>query len=135
MLNWNLIIFQWKLSAEESEKLAEQYLSQYFTFINPTKIVKILESYCDFIDHRQQLEMDNSFRISLIMHLAGAIERCLTNSQMKVDPQQLAEVIKRPSFKIIEQANDILQETLNLKLETAETYYIYELFDTEMQKH
>lgn len=121
-------------SAEESEKLAKQYLSQYFTFINPIKIVKILESYCDFIDHRQQLEMDNSFRISLIMHLAGAIERCLTNSQMKVDPKQLAEVVKKPFFKIIEQANDILQETLNLKLETAETYYIYELFDTEIQK-
>lgn len=121
-------------SPEASEKLAEKYLGQYFTFINPPKIVKVLDSYCDFIDRRSQLKINNSFRISLIMHLAGAIERCLTHSQMKTDPQQLEQVKGQPLFKVIRQANDILHETLNLKLSAAESYYIYELFDTEKQK-
>lgn len=68
------------------------------------------------------------------MHLAGAIERCLTHSQMHVEQKQIAKLQNNQLFQIITQANDILRETLNLSLTAAETYYIYQLIDTEIQK-
>ncbi|MFT9450981.1 sigma 54-interacting transcriptional regulator [Liquorilactobacillus ghanensis] len=121
-------------SPQVAEQLAEKYLGQYFTFINPAKIIKVLDSYCDFIERRQQLTLKNSFKLSLIMHLAGAIERCLTHSQMHVEQKQIAKLQNNQLFQIITQANDILRETLNLSLTAAETYYIYQLIDTEIQK-
>lgn len=121
-------------SPEATEQLAEKYLAQYFTFINPPKVIKVLDSYCDFIERRQQLSLSNSFKLSLVMHLAGAIERCLTNSQMHVEQEQISQLRKQPLFQVISQANDILRETLNLNLAAAETYYIYQLIDTEIKK-
>lgn len=117
-----------------SDELTQHYLSDYFTFINPAKVTKVLVSYCEFVARRCQLTFTNAFKISLIMHLAGAIERVLTQSQMQVDAQVLSQLKRDPLLGIVVQANDILRETLNISLSAAESYYLWQLIDTERQK-
>lgn len=123
---------------EHSERLTEEmskkYLGKYFTFINPEKMVKVLWDYCRFIDERSNAEMTNTFKISLIMHLAGTIERYLLRTEMSVDEQKLASARKEQLFPIVKQANDMLLKTLNIHLSDAEAYYIIELFKTEKEK-
>lgn len=117
-----------------TEETAQKYLSQYFTFINPVKITKILWDYSDFVQQHGHFEMSNSFRISLIMHLAGAVERYLTRSEMSVDEQKLSEAQSDKMYPIIKQANEMLYETINIKLSDDESYYIVALLNTEKEK-
>lgn len=118
-----------------TEEMSQDYLGQYFTFINPAKIAKILWSYCDFIQQRSKLNMSNAFKVSLIMHMAGAIERYLTRSEMNVGDDQLASVRLEKLYPIVKQANKVLHDTINIDLSEAEVYYIVEIFNTEKEKN
>ncbi|WP_010630734.1 sigma-54-dependent transcriptional regulator [Sporolactobacillus vineae] len=117
-----------------TEKMSQKYLGQYFTFINPEKVVKILWNYCNFIKEHSDSEMSNTFKISLIMHLAGTIERYLLHSEMSVDAQKLSDVRKEVLYPVVKQANQFLNEKLNINLSDSEIYYIIELFKTEKEK-
>ncbi|MCL1630717.1 sigma 54-interacting transcriptional regulator [Sporolactobacillus sp. CPB3-1] len=117
-----------------TKETSQNYLEQYFTFINPVKIAGVLWDYCDFIQQRSKYKMSNGFKVNLIMHLAGALERYLTRSEMSVDEQRLSGVRNETLYPIIKQANEILNKTLNIKLSDAEVFYIIELFNTEKEK-
>ncbi|MCO7124961.1 sigma 54-interacting transcriptional regulator [Sporolactobacillus shoreicorticis] len=118
-----------------TKEMIQNYLGQYFTFINPAKIVNVLLDYCDFIQRRCRTKMSNAFKISLIMHMAGALERYLTRSEMSVDEKKLSHVRMGEMYPIIKQAGEILHQTLNIKLSENEVYYIVELFNTEKEKN
>ncbi|HIZ96026.1 MAG TPA: sigma 54-interacting transcriptional regulator [Candidatus Ligilactobacillus excrementavium] len=117
-----------------TEQKAQQYLAQYFTFINPKKLIGVLWNYCDYIAERVDFEFTNALRISVVMHLAGAIERYLTNSPITASDKEIESVRSEQLYQIIFQANELLETTLNLKLSEEEIYYIVKLFDTEVVK-
>ncbi|KRL05949.1 sigma 54-interacting transcriptional regulator [Liquorilactobacillus oeni] len=117
-----------------TENVAQQYLEQYFTYLNPKKIVRVLWNYCNFIKQNSSFKMTNTFQINLIMHLAGAIERCLTQTPMTAEQSEIQSIKKDPFYHIVKQANEILQGTLNILLPESELYYILRLFDTEQIK-
>ncbi|WP_028975935.1 sigma 54-interacting transcriptional regulator [Sporolactobacillus terrae] len=117
-----------------TKEMSQNYLGRYFTFINPGKIVNILWGYCDFIQQRSQSKLSNAFKISLIMHMAGSLERYLTRSEMRVDEQRLSRIRMEKLYPIVKQANEILHETLNINLSDAEVFYIVELLNTEKEK-
>ncbi|MCP0887392.1 sigma 54-interacting transcriptional regulator [Ligilactobacillus sp. WILCCON 0076] len=115
-----------------TEETAQQYLDQYFTFLNPHKIIKILWDYCNFIDRHSDFDFTNSMRISVIMHLGGAIERELLGSTLSISDEEGTTVEKNSNYKLIKQANEIIENTLNIKLSEAENFYIIKLFDTQI---
>lgn len=117
-----------------TEEMSQQYLEKYFTFINPVKIEKVLWNYCELIQQQTECKMTNAFKISLIMHMAGALERYLTRSEMSADKQALTRVRTEKLYPIIKQANESLRQVLNITLSDSETYYIVELVNTEKEK-
>jgi transcriptional regulatory protein LevR len=117
-----------------TKKMSQKYLGQYFTFINPEKVGRILWDYCNFIEERCEFKLSNTFKISLIMHMAGAIERCLLHSEMSVDAQRLSKIRREKMYLIVKQTNKVLNKKLNLNLSDSEIYYIVELFKTEKEK-
>ncbi|MFT8390776.1 MAG: PRD domain-containing protein [Sporolactobacillus sp.] len=117
-----------------TEEMSQQYLEKYFTFINPVKIEKVLWNYCELIQQQTECKMTNAFKISLIMHMAGALERYLTRSEMSADKQALTRVRTEKLYPIIKQANESLRQVLNITLSDSETYYIVELINTEKEK-
>lgn len=118
-------------SEDLTEQKAQQYLGQYFTFINPQKLIGVLWNYCDYIAERVDFAFTSSLRISVVMHLAGAIERCLTNSPITASRKEMQSVQEENLYQIVIQANKVIETTLNLKLPEEELYYIVKLFDTE----
>ena len=121
-------------SEDLTEQKAQQYLAQYFTFINPQKLIGVLWNYCDFVAAHVDFEFTNSLRISVVMHLAGAIERCLTHSPITAAQKEIDTIHNDRLYQTIIQANNIIESTLNLKLTEEEVYYIVKLFDTETAK-
>lgn len=120
-------------SLSMSEQTACQYLEQCYTFINPKKVIGILQNYCDLIERDSKKELGQSKRMGLVMHLAGAIERALLQTPISATESELIEIRTDKMFSSVQKANQMLEERLNVKFADSETYYIIKLIDTENQ--
>ncbi|OLF69857.1 transcription antiterminator BglG [Loigolactobacillus backii] len=124
-----------KSSPSLTKELCEEYMRDYFMYINPHKLIDVLWSYTDTVSGELAVSFTNTFRIGLILHVAGAIERALLRDPISVDDHELATVTKSPYYHSIQTANQLLQSKLQLSLNDAETYYIEQLFDTQTEKY
>ncbi|WP_024625986.1 sigma-54-dependent transcriptional regulator [Lactiplantibacillus fabifermentans] len=117
-------------SQELTPELCERYLGDYFTFLNPHKLTPILWQYSEVISDKLAQPMSNAFRIDLIMHLAGALERTAIKDEITAPDEEAATVKDSKWYPIVQQANQLLQEQLQLSFSPAETYYVVQLLET-----
>ncbi len=111
---------------------AANYLEQYYTFINPKKVIGVLWQYCDLLAKERQLKLTDARRLALIMHLGGAIERVLLSAPVTLTDEQAVEFEQSDWPQVLKIADEYLEAKLNLKFPPAEAYYIAKLVDTEM---
>ncbi|MEE6666565.1 sigma 54-interacting transcriptional regulator [Pediococcus acidilactici] len=121
--------------AKLTRSVCRQYLSKYFVFLNADKFADILWNYVDYLAQSRQVEFSESFRINLIMHVAGAVERQLTNNPMQVNAAELAEVQEQPWFKAVQEADDQFLQRIQIKMTLGEEFYIYKLLETWQEKN
>lgn len=107
----------------------EAYLTQYYTFINPRKIVPILWEYCDYLE-RHHVILSSGNKINLITHLAGAIERVLLKDEVTISAEEESELLNHRYYQQVKKINDFLSERLNLILSDSELYYVSQIIDT-----
>ncbi|WP_056957203.1 sigma-54-dependent transcriptional regulator [Ligilactobacillus apodemi] len=119
---------------EVDQAMAIRYLEQYYTFINPKKIIGVLWGYCDLLEAETDLHLSASRRLALIMHLGGVIERVLLGAPVTMTAEQEAEYTASVWKRAVESADDYLKEKLDLTIAPAEEYYIAKLLDTELLK-
>ena len=115
-------------------ELCEKYLGDYFTFLNPRKLTPILWQYSEVISQKLADPMSNAFRIDLIMHLAGALERTAIKDQMTAPEEELPTMTSSKWYPIVQQANQQLTDQLQLSFSDAENYYIVQLLETHQAK-
>lgn len=111
---------------------AANYLEQYYTFINPKKVIGVLWQYRDLLAKERQLKLTDARRLALIMHLGGAIERVLLSAPVTLTEEQAVEFEQSDWPQALKLADEYLEAKLNLKFPSAEAYYIAKLVDTEM---
>lgn len=115
-------------------ELCEKYLGDYFTFLNPRKLTTILWQYSETINQSMPESMPNAFRIDLIMHLAGALERTAIKDQITAPTEELPTMTSSKWYPIVQQANQQLTDQLQLSFSEAENYYIVQLLETHQAK-
>ncbi|MFC6201281.1 sigma 54-interacting transcriptional regulator [Lactiplantibacillus nangangensis] len=115
-------------------ELCEKYLGDYFTFLNPRKLTSILWQYSETINQSMPESMPNAFRIDLIMHLAGALERTAIKDQITAPTEELPTMTSSKWYPIVQQANQQLTDQLQLSFSEAENYYIVQLLETHQAK-
>ena len=124
---------QLETSEEMAKERIQHYLGQYFTFLNPEKVTEVLWEYCKVIE-KGPVKLKNSLKVNLSMHLAGVIERILTQSELTVQQDiQIEEVRDDPVYPMVVKANQMLAESLNITLPEEEVYYVVKLIDTQKQ--
>ena len=124
---------QLETSEEMAKERIQHYLGRYFTFLNPEKITEVLWEYCKVVE-KGPVKLKNSLKVNLSMHLAGVIERILTQSELTVQQDiQLAAVQNDPVYPMVVKANQMLAESLNITLPEEEVYYVVKLIDTQKQ--
>lgn len=124
---------QMETSEEMAKERIERCLGQYFTFLNPLKVTDVLWEYCKMIE-KGSIKLNNSLKVNLSMHLAGVIERILTQSELTVQQDvHIEEVRKDLVYPMVIKANQMLTETLNITLPEEEVYYVVKLIDTQKQ--
>lgn len=114
------------------QQTAANYLEQYYTFINPKKMIGVLWQYCDILAKELELELTDTKRLALIMHLGGAIERILLQAPVSLNQEQELEYDRNNWQEKLVLANEYLKNKLNLNFPKAEAYYIAKLIDTEL---
>ena len=128
----------WVLDEQDSKltrSVCRQYLSQYFVFLNADKFTDILWNYVDYLAETKKVEFSESFRINLIMHIAGAVERMLTNNPMETAPEELAAVQDEVWFKLIQKADDKYLRRIQIEMTPSEEFYVYKLLETWQEKN
>jgi len=115
---------------ELTPELCERYLGDYFTFLNPRKLTTILWQYSETIGKQLAMPMPNAFRIDLIMHLAGALERTAIKDQITAPAEEMTTLDQSPWYPIVTTANQQITDQLQLSFSAAETYYIVQLLET-----
>jgi transcriptional regulatory protein LevR/transcriptional regulator with AAA-type ATPase domain len=128
----------WVLDEQDSKltrSVCRQYLSQYFVFLNADKFTDILWNYVDYLAETKKVEFSESFRINLIMHVAGAVERMLTNNPMETAPEELAAVQEEEWFKLIQKADDQYLRRIQIEMTPGEEFYVYKLLETWQEKN
>ena len=124
---------QLETSEEMAKERIQHYLGQYFIFLNPEKVTAVLWEYCKVVE-KGPVKLKNSLKVNLSMHLAGVIERILTQSELTVQQDiQLAAVQNDPVYPMVVKANQMLAESLNITLPEEEVYYVVKLIDTQKQ--
>lgn len=116
-----------------TKKMLQEYIGQYYTFINPQKITPILWQYCQTLQEKGPVQLTNVHRLNLCMHLAGMIERIL-QKQPLTSPQSKQELQQSLWKDAVKKANQQLEETLEIHIPADEVYYIIHLCDTNQEK-
>lgn len=111
-------------------ELCERYLGDYFTFLNPRKLTTILWQYSETIEKSLANDMSNAFRIDLVMHLAGALERTAIKDEITAPAEELPSVLASKWYPVVQAANEQLSDQLQLTFSDAENYYIVQLLET-----
>lgn len=118
-----------------SKDVCRQYLSQYFVFINPDKFTNILWNYVNYLSENKSVKFSETFKISLIMHIAGAVERTLTNDPIEAADEDLKDITHPDWLNLVQEADINYLEKIQIKLNQSEEFYIYKLLETWQEKN
>lgn len=104
------------------QKLCEDSLQKFLTYLNPTKIMGVLMEFDRIIEKELKLKLSNPLKVRLIVHTGCALERIVTRSPLvykddktKIDTQKL---------QAIKKAAKVFDKTLKLRFEEDEYYFI-----------
>lgn len=100
-------------------------LKETITYLNPDKINNLLLEFTNILEEITHRDFTNSMKVRIVLHTACALERVLTNDELKYsyDIGALDESI----VSGIKQATYMFKEALNLQLSDDEIYYLAEI--------
>jgi transcriptional regulatory protein LevR/transcriptional regulator with AAA-type ATPase domain len=104
------------------KKLCENSLNEFLTYLNPRKIIGLLMEFMKILEKELGKELENEVKITIINHVAYALERMLTNSGLNYDGDK--EVINKNVINSVDKGCEIFKKTLNLTLTEDEKYFI-----------
>lgn len=108
----------------QAQQLIQTYIEDNHLYLNPARITPILWDFAERLQECQKQEKGFAFHVNLSLHLAGAVERILTNSTIESAselPTDLTEDMKQYIDRHIIQ----LERQLLLTLPDEEKEYIY----------
>ena len=86
----------------------------------------------------EKLSIENhgySFKINLVLHTVGMIERILLNEPLNVESDELEKAMEDPLFSSIQQLLSPLEKTIRFETPSSEVYYSLKLIRNELAKN
>lgn len=111
--------------------LCKQSLNEIITFLNPDKIYPLLKNFIAFIEQSLNTKYENKTKLSLMIHLACALERVLLNDTLVYTDS--LNPLDKLYFKVLKEGRLIFKKALSLELPDDEIYYIIDILK-EYQK-
>ncbi|EDV0983631.1 PRD domain-containing protein, partial [Salmonella enterica subsp. enterica serovar Derby] len=112
-------------------KLAEQYLQEFLTYLNPKKIVPIVMLFLQQLKEQRHFDEFGSNLLNMIVHTCVAIERSVRNETITYNKLNREAYLMSELFKIYQKANEILEDKLDVKLNDDELLFIIDMLEKE----
>ena len=124
------------LSEETAKQTCVKFIEQNFTFINGTKLIDPLWNFSAQVSEKLSIENHGySFKINLVLHTVGMIERILLNEPLNVESDELEKAMEDPLFSSIQQLLSPLEKTIRFETPSSEVYYSLKLIRNELAKN
>lgn len=124
------------LSEGTAKQTCVKFIEQNFTFINGTKLIDPLWNFSDQVSEKLSIENHGySFKINLVLHTVGMIERILLNEPLNVESDELEKAMEDPLFSSIQQLLSPLEKTIRFETPSSEVYYSFKLIRNELAKN
>ncbi|QAA34410.1 sigma-54-dependent transcriptional regulator [Clostridium manihotivorum] len=105
--------------------ICENSLEEFLTYLNPKKIIGTLMEFVGNLEQELGVVMNNTTKISIISHVAYALERMITNEGLKYTDDKKAIDIN--IVKAVDHSCEIFKRYLRLQLTEDEKYFICQM--------
>ncbi|EFS00878.1 transcriptional regulatory protein LevR, partial [Listeria seeligeri FSL N1-067] len=89
--------------------------------------IEILSSFANVLEKKLGYELDNTFKINLLIHVGCALERMVLNDGLTYHDDK--NMIDTSVFKALEETNKEVIYKMNLKLTNDELCYLYDILN------
>jgi transcriptional regulatory protein LevR/transcriptional regulator with AAA-type ATPase domain len=100
-------------------------LKQFLTFLNPFKVVSVLMEFLKIIENELNTKFENAMCIKLILHIGCALERMIIKDGLVFTDDK--ENLDKNKINAVKKANNMVKNSLNIKLTDDEIYFIVEM--------
>ncbi|GFZ32176.1 transcriptional regulator [Clostridium zeae] len=105
--------------------ICENSLEEFLTYLNPKKIIGTLMEFIGKLEENLNVEINNNTKISIISHVAIALERMITNEGLRYTDDK--ESLDPNIVEAVNNSCEIFKRYLKLQLTEDEKYFICQM--------
>ena len=104
------------------QRLCEESLQRFLTFLNPAKIMSVLLDFDRRLEKDLHLNLSNPLRVRLLVHCGCALERVVTRSPLVYKEDK--SLVDAEKIAALKKAAQVFDETLKLRFDEDEYYFM-----------
>ncbi|GFP74628.1 sigma-54-dependent transcriptional regulator [Clostridium fungisolvens] len=105
--------------------ICENSLEEFLTYLNPKKIIGTLMEFIGKLEENLNAEINNNTKISIISHVAIALERMITNEGLKYTDDK--DSLDPNIVEAVNSSCEVFKRYLKLQLTEDEKYFICQM--------
>ncbi len=123
------------LDEETAKKTCVEFISENFIFINGSKLIDPMWQFSTQISQTMGIgDEEYGFKINLVMHTAGMIERIIRNETLTVEENELTNTTSDPLYNQLTASVVLLEDKIKVKVPIEEMYYLLRLVHNQLDK-
>lgn len=123
------------LDEESAKNTCVEFISDNFIFINGSKLIDPMWQFSTQISQTTGIDDEEyGFKINLVMHTAGMIERIIRNEPLTVEENELTNTTNDPLYSQLATSVVLLEDQIKVKVPIEEMYYLLRLVHNQLDK-
>lgn len=123
------------LDEESAKNTCVEFISDNFIFINGSKLIDPMWQFSTQISQTTGIgDEEYGFKINLVMHTAGMIERIIRNELLTVEENELTNTTNDPLYSQLAASVVLLEDQIKVKVPIEEMYYLLRLVHNQLDK-
>lgn len=123
------------LDEESAKNTCVEFISDNFIFINGSKLIDPMWQFSTQISQTTGIgDEEYGFKINLVMHTAGMIERIIRNEPLTVEENELTNTTNDPLYSQLATSVVLLEDQIKVKVPIEEMYYLLRLVHNQLDK-
>lgn len=123
------------LDEESAKNTCVEFISDNFIFINGSKLIDPMWQFSTQISQTTGIgDKEYGFKINLVMHTAGMIERIIRNELLTVEENELTNTTNDPLYSQLAASVVLLEDQIKVKVPIEEMYYLLRLVHNQLDK-
>ena len=123
------------LDEESAKNTCVEFISDNYIFINGSKLIDPMWQFSTQISQTTGIgDEEYGFKINLVMHTAGMIERIIRNEPLTVEENELTNTTNDPLYSQLAASVVLLEDQIKVKVPIEEMYYLLRLVHNQLDK-